>query len=282
MHMHTYMHAHAHAHARYKSLQVGVVTKPLTFADACTHPSAKRITVYGRTGPVNAVEADGTLFIENDEAKALCSKALGLVSEVAVASEVAAMASDVVLAPRPTPEHAAALDSEPFCSVETSSAPAVYRISYSAAASKPPVRPKPSVAVFEPRPVAAPKLSAGLERSQPAVVLAPLEVSICIMSIHIYICRCSMHIFMLRCTCMRITCACALSTHAHACACACACTKRANMPGCTHCDLCVSRPSHCIHRTSRWTILPSPSAPPCRSTSPESKETRFEHTIPHS
>ena len=168
------MHMHMHM---LQTLQVEVVTKPLTFADACTHPSAKRITVYGRTGPVNAVEADGTLFIENDEAKALCSKALGLVSEVAVASEVAAMASDVVLAPKPTPEHAAALDSEPFCSVETSSAPAVYRISYSAAASKPPVRPKPSVAVFEPRPVAAPKFSAGFERSQPAVVLAPLEVS---------------------------------------------------------------------------------------------------------
>ena len=206
------MHMHMHM---LQTLQVEVVTKPLTFADACTHPSAKRITVYGRTGPVNAVEADGTLFIENDEAKALCSKALGLVSEVAVASEVAAMASDVVLAPRPTPEHAAALDSEPFCSVETSSAPAVYRISYSAAASKPPVRPKPSVAVFEPRPVAAPKFSAGFERSQPAVVLAPLEVSICIMSIHIYICRCSMHIHAQvhvhahnMCMCTQHTCTC--------------------------------------------------------------------------
>jgi len=32
-----------------------------------------------------------------------------------------------------------------------------------------------------------------------------------------------------------------------------------------------------LHRASRWTILPRPSAPPCRSTSPESKETRFEH-----
>ena len=113
-----------------------------------------------------------------------------------MASEVAGMASDVVLAPRPTPEHAAALDSEPFCSVETSSAPAVYRISYSAAASKPPVRPKPS------RSVAAPKFSAGLERSQPAVVLAPLEVSICIyICIHIYIYIC-MHTYIqiLACT----------------------------------------------------------------------------------
>ena len=265
------------------TIQAELVTKPHTFADACAHPSAKRLVFHGLTGTVNAVEVYGLVFIENDEAeaKAARSKALELASEVAVANSAAA-AAEVAAAPTPMPEPAAALDSEPFCSVETSSAPAVYRISYSAAASKPPVRPKPSVAVFEPRPVAAPKFSAGFERSQPAVVLAPLEVSICIMSIHIYICRCSMHIFMLRCTCMRITCACALSTHAHACACACACTKRANMPGCTHCDLCVSRPLHFIHRTSRWTILPSPSAPPCRSTSPESKETRFEHTIPHS
>ena len=187
------MHMHMHMHML-QTLQVEVVTKPLTFADACTHPSAKRITVYGRTGPVNAVEADGTLFIENDEAKALCSKALGLVSEVAVASEVAAMASDVVLAPRPTPEHAAALDSEPFCSVETSSAPAVYRISYSAAASKPPVGPKTSAAGFELRSVAASKFSAGPKcstpASQPAVVSAPPEVSICMMSIPVHTCRC--------------------------------------------------------------------------------------------
>ena len=41
-----------------------------TFAEACAHPSAKRVTVHGRTGPVNAVEADGALFIENDEAEA--------------------------------------------------------------------------------------------------------------------------------------------------------------------------------------------------------------------
>merc|ERR1740124_1127499 len=74
------------------------VTKPRTFADACTHPSAKRITVHGRTGPVNAVEVDGTLFIQNDEAEAKAeatlSKAMGPASEAAAttaaASEVAA------------------------------------------------------------------------------------------------------------------------------------------------------------------------------------------------
>ena len=138
--------------------QAEVVTKPLKFADACANPSAKPITVYGSTGPLNAVDVDGTLFIENVEAEAaaeaLYSKALEPASEVA--SEVAP---------------AAALDSEPSCSVATSSA-----ISYSAAASKPPVGPKPSVAAFQLRA----KFPAGLKRSapasQPAVVLAPLEV----------------------------------------------------------------------------------------------------------
>ena len=47
-----------------------MITKPRTFADACAHPSAKRTTVPGRTGPVNAVEADGVLFVQNDEAEA--------------------------------------------------------------------------------------------------------------------------------------------------------------------------------------------------------------------
>ena len=84
-----------------------------------------------------------------------------------------------------TPKPAAALDSEPSCSVGTSSARATHRSNlYAAAAAKPPVRPKPSEAGFEPRPVAAPKFSAGLERStpasepEPAVVHAKLEVSI--------------------------------------------------------------------------------------------------------
>ena len=176
-------------YACYKSLQAEVVTKIVTFADACAHPSAKRITLHGRTGPVNAVEADGTLFIENDEAKAkvaaeaLCSKALELASEVAVASEVAPAASEVAPAPKSTPDPAAALDCGPFCSVVTSSAAARYPISYSAAASKPPVGPKPSAAAFQLRPAASFKFSAGLKRSapasQPAVVHAPLEVNMC-------------------------------------------------------------------------------------------------------
>ena len=190
-----HVHVHVDTHCMYKSLQAEVVTKLITFADACAHPSAKRITLHGRTGPVNAVEADGTLFIENDEAKAkvaaeaLCSKALELASEVAVASEVASAASEVASAasevapaPKSTPEPAAALDCGPSCSVVTSSA-AVYPISYSAAASKPPVGPKPSAAAFQLRSAASSKFSAGLKRSapasQPAVVHAPLEVNMC-------------------------------------------------------------------------------------------------------
>jgi hypothetical protein len=148
-----------------------VVTKPLKFADASANPSAKPITVYGPTGPVNAVDVDGTLFIENVEAEAaaeaLYSKALESASEVATVAS-----SEVATAPKPTPEPAAALNSEPSCSVATSSA-----ISYSAAASKPPVGPKPSVAAFQLRA----KFPAGLKRSapasQPAVVLAPLQVN---------------------------------------------------------------------------------------------------------
>ena len=158
--------------------QAEVVTKPLKFADACANPNAKPITVYGPTGPVNAVNVDGTLFIENVEAEAaaeaLYSKALKPASEVApVASEVAA---EVAPTPKPTPEPAAALNSEPSCSVATSSA-----ISYSAAASKPPVMPKPSAATFQMRSAASSKFSSGLKRSapasQPAVVLAPLQVN---------------------------------------------------------------------------------------------------------
>ena len=149
--------------------QAEVVTKPLKFADACANPSAKPITVYGSTGPLNAVDVDGTLFIENVEAEAaaeaLYSKALESTSELAP------VASEVAPAPKPTPEPAAALESEPPCSVATSSA-----YSYSAAASKPPVGPKPSAATFQLRA----KFPAGLKRSvpasQPAAVLTPLEV----------------------------------------------------------------------------------------------------------
>ena len=158
MHNHA-MHMHMHKLVDTLLQQADVITKPLKFADACAHPSAKRSTVYGRTGSVNAVDVNGTLFIENVEAEAaaeaLYSKALEPASEVA--SQVAP---------------AAALDSEPSCSVATSSA-----ISYSAAASKPPVGSKPSAAAFQLRA----KFPAGLKRSapasQPAVVLAPLQVN---------------------------------------------------------------------------------------------------------
>jgi hypothetical protein len=162
-----------------KLLQAKVVTKPLKYTDACVHPNAKRLTLPGATGPINAVDVDGTLFIENDAAEAaaeaLCSKALQLASEVAPA------ASEGAPAPKPTPNPAAALDSEPSCSVVTSSA--ADSITYSAAASKPAVGPKPSVAACQLRSAAASKFPAGLKRSapasQPAVVLTPLEVNIC-------------------------------------------------------------------------------------------------------
>ena len=155
-----------------------IIEKQPTFAEACAHPNAKRLVFRGRVGPVNVVEVDGTFFIEKDEAeaKAARSKALELDSEVA--EEVA-------------------LDSEPCCSdVETSTAPAVHRISYAAAASKPPVVPEPSAADIVLRSAVAPsKFSAGLKRStpasQPAVVPAPLEVSICMIGMHVNLCRCN-------------------------------------------------------------------------------------------
>ena len=158
-----------------------------TFAEACAHPNAKRLMFHGLTGPVNAVEVDGTFFIEGDEAKAkeVNLKALELASEVAMVSKAAAAAAaaavEVAAAPTPMPKPVAALDNEPFCSAKASSASAVHRISYSAAASKPPVGPKPSAAAFQLAPSS--KFSAGLKRSaptsEPAVVLAPLEVNIC-------------------------------------------------------------------------------------------------------
>ena len=168
-----------------------MVTELLKFTDACARPNAKRLTLPGPTGLVNAVDVDGTFSIENDAAEAaaeaLCSKSLHLASEVApaasevapAASEVAPAVSEVALAPKPTPKPAAALDSEPSCSVVTSSA--ADPITYSAAASKPAVGPKPSVAAFQLRSAASSKFPAGLKRSapasQPAVVLTPLEVN---------------------------------------------------------------------------------------------------------
>ena len=176
-------------------LQAEVVTKLRTFADACAHPSAKCLVLRGRTGPVNAVEVNGMLFIKNDEAEAateaIRSKAIDPASEVAVASEVAP-------APKPTAGSAAALKSEPSRSVVSSSA-TVYPISYAAAASKPPVGLKPSVA--------SSKFSSGLKHSapafQPAVVVAPLEVSMLYRGMHdehilMHICRCNV------CMCTRM------------------------------------------------------------------------------
>ena len=161
-------------------LQAEVVTKLRTFADACAHPSAKRITVHGRTGPVNAVEVDGALFIQNDEAEAkaeaLRSKAMEPARKVAAASKAAAAAAaSEVAAPALAPEPAvatAALDPEPCCAAAS---PAVVKSSsYAAAVSKPPVGPKFSAA--------ASQLPADLKRSAAAskpvaAVLTPLEVN---------------------------------------------------------------------------------------------------------
>ena len=150
-----------HMHMHICSTITIQATKPRTFAEACAHPNAKRLVFHGLTGTVNAVEVDGTVFIENDEAEAR-SKALELASEVAVASKAAA--------------------------AETFSAPAVHRISYATAASKPPVGPKPSARCS----IAASKFPAGLKRStlasQPPVVVTPLEVRICMMGTHVHIC----------------------------------------------------------------------------------------------
>ena len=167
-----------------RSLQAEmIIEKQPTFAEACAHPNAKRLVFCGRVGPVNVVEVDGTFFIEKEEALQLDSEVAAVATKAAASSVVEEVAEDV------------ALDSEPCCSdVETSAAPAVHRISYAAAASKPPVGPKPSAAGLVLRSAVAPsKSSAGLKRStpasQPAVVPAPLEVSICMIGMHVNLCR---------------------------------------------------------------------------------------------
>ena len=187
----TRTHAHTHAHpcacactcTCYNSLQAKAVTKLRTFADACAHPSAKRITVDGRTGPVNAAEANGALFIENDESKAkaeakeIRSKAMEPASKVTVASKAAVTtgAATEVAVPAPAPELAvatAALDPEPCYA---GALPAVIKSnSYAAAVSKPSVRPKLSTVAYQ--------LSADVKRSTAAskpaaAVLTPLEVN---------------------------------------------------------------------------------------------------------
>eukprot|EP00964_Phaeocystis_antarctica_P143822 scaffold109426_cov59-Phaeocystis_antarctica.AAC.1 len=125
-------------------------TKQRTSADACAHPSAKRVTVHGRTGPVNAVNVDGTLFIQNDDAEAkaeaIRSKAIAEAKAEAIRSKAMEPASEVA-APALAPEPAvatAALESEPC---RAAASPAVVKSnSYAAAVSKPPVGPKFSAA----------------------------------------------------------------------------------------------------------------------------------------
>ena len=145
--------------------------------------------VRGRTGPVNAVEADGALFIENDgaEAEAIPSKAMEPASEVAAASKTVATtaAASEVAAPAAAPEPAVALDLEPSCAAAS---PAVIKSnSYAAAVSKRPVGPKFSAAASQPATgpklsAAASQLSVDLKRSTSAyktaaAVLTPLEVN---------------------------------------------------------------------------------------------------------
>ena len=160
-----------------------MVTKLPTFIEACAHPNAKRIKLPGRTGLVNAVEADGALFIQNDEAEAeaeaeaIRSRATEPACEVAEASKAAATvaaASDVAV-PALTPESAvvtAALDPEPCCAAAP---PTVTKSnSYAVAVAKLSVRPKLSAA--------ASQLPADLKRSAAAskpvaAVLTPLEVN---------------------------------------------------------------------------------------------------------
>ena len=183
----------------YNYIQAEAVTKLRTFADACAYPSAKRITVHGSTGPVNAVEADGTLFIQNDEAEAeaIRSKAMEPASEVVAPSKVAARtaaASEVA-----EPAVATAAPEDPAA---TASPAVIESNSFAAAVSKPSVRPKPSAvksssyaaAVSKPsvRPkpsAAASRLSADLKRSTAAskpaaAVPTPLEVNTSYPNVH--------------------------------------------------------------------------------------------------
>ena len=160
-------------------LQAELVNKLRTFADACAHSSAKRITVHGGTGPVNVVETNGTLFVKNDEAEAeaeaIRSKAMEPASEMAAASKAVATTAPAseVAAPAPEPAVAtAAFDSEPCCAAAS---PAVVKSnSYAAAVSKPLVGPTFSAA--------ASQRSADLKRSTAAskpaaAVITPLEVN---------------------------------------------------------------------------------------------------------
>ena len=169
----------------YNYIQAEAVTKLRTFADACAYPSAKRITVHGSTGPVNAVEADGTLFIQNDEAEAeaIRSKAMEAASEVVAATTAAAFE---VAAPRLVPEPAvegSARDPEPCCAAAFSAV--IKSSSYDAVVSKPSVRPKLSDATSQPA-VGGPQ-ALSTAASKPAAVLTPLEVNIvCTRAVHVH------------------------------------------------------------------------------------------------
>ena len=156
-------------------LQAEVVIKLRTFAEAWAHPGAKRLILQGRTGPVNAVEADGTLYIEAEsEAEAIRSEAMTPASEMAGALKAAATtaaASEGAASP------AAAFNSEPS---GAAASPTMIN-SYAAAVSKSPVRFKLSAAPSQ----LSVDLKCSTAASKPAAaIFTPLEViNVCMCSV---------------------------------------------------------------------------------------------------
>ena len=153
---------------------------PRHYAKSCLSQAKTDDTLGGNIKS----EANGALFIENDESKAkaeakeICSNAMEPASKVTMASKAAVTtgAASEVAAPAPAPELAvatAALDPEPCYAAAL---PAVIKSnSYAAAVSKPSVRPKLSTAAYQ--------LLADVKRSTTAykpaaAVLTPLEVNI--------------------------------------------------------------------------------------------------------
>ena len=203
--MHMHMHIHMHITCTfactyactctctcYKSLQAKVITKLRTFADACALPNAKRIMLPGRTGPVNAVEAGGELFIQNDEAEAEAEAIRAPKAEstaAALGSELpCAAASPTVMTPK---SYAAVVKASV---VTTAPAQPAAVPKFSAAVSMPSSDVKPSAAA-----------------SQLAEDTTSLKVKDDIsMSMHVHVCMCM-------CMCTSCACACAF-----ACAFACA------------------------------------------------------------
>ena len=147
--------------------RVDLASQPTNYTEACAHPDAKRLVLHGRTGPVNGVEADGTLFVEDD----------------AVAAD--AVSSKVLEPVGVAPEHAVALAPEPLCAAASQAV--ISRKSHPAAASQPSEDTTLSAA---PQATVGPKLSAAASKpsadlklsaapSQPAADTTLLEVNTC-------------------------------------------------------------------------------------------------------